>query len=266
MESFPEGHPDIHQHKGKTCPVTGKGHQFCPPQAGDSRSVCPALNAMANHGYIARDGKNLSAFDVTRGLRACYHLSYPLAYFLAYVGFAILRKPFGRLSLHEIGKHNAVEHNASLVHHDTPDGETFAPVKIDEKLVEALCADVRPSAKEVEASSESGARFLINADDVARARVRREKECGSIDKVHSEIARGEMAIILGVWEVKTETKTGIPMEYFRRWISEERMPENWKPDHHQGLINTIRRSSKIRKAQAALLEQEAESAPMTEKC
>ncbi|KAF8905735.1 heme-thiolate peroxidase [Gymnopilus junonius] len=267
--SVPEGHPEIHGHQGKTCPVTGRGNRFCPPQADDSRSVCPALNTMANHGYISRDGKNLSALDITRGLRACYNLSYPLAYFLAYVGYAILHKPFGRLSLQDIGKHNAVEHNASLVHHDwqdTPEHNKLAPIKIDQTLVDALCADVRPSAKEVEAAGpESGARFLINAVDVARARVRREKECGPIDSVHAEIARGEMAIILGVWEVKTRTKAGIPMEYFRRWISEERLPDDWKPDHAQGLLNTIKRSKSIRTAQAKFQQEEAQPLPTSEK-
>jgi hypothetical protein len=214
---------------------------------------------MANHGYIARDGKNLSAQDVTRGLRNCYGLSGPLAYFLSYVGFAILHK-FGRISLYEIGKHNAVEHNASLVHFDTPNSEKLAPIEIDPKLVELLCADVRPTAKEVEAKSKSGERFLMNAEDVARARIRREKECGTIDSVHQEIARGEMAIILGVWEVTTMTKTGIPMEYFRQWISEERLPDGWKPDHSQGLLNTVKRSKIIRAATDKFRKEEAAAA------
>jgi len=52
LMSIPESHPSVHEHKGKTCPVTGQSHEFCPPQQGDSRSPCPALNAMANHGYM----------------------------------------------------------------------------------------------------------------------------------------------------------------------------------------------------------------------
>ena len=30
------------------------------PKPTDSRSPCPALNVLANHGYIPRDGKNVS--------------------------------------------------------------------------------------------------------------------------------------------------------------------------------------------------------------
>jgi len=39
------------QNVGSRCPVSEK-HGFFPPQTGDSRSPCPALNAMANHGFM----------------------------------------------------------------------------------------------------------------------------------------------------------------------------------------------------------------------
>ena len=31
-------------------------HPYVPANPGDSRSPCPALNALANHGYLPRDG------------------------------------------------------------------------------------------------------------------------------------------------------------------------------------------------------------------
>ena len=37
---IPEGHPG----------AGGKWPEYIPPKEGDSRSACPALNAMANHG------------------------------------------------------------------------------------------------------------------------------------------------------------------------------------------------------------------------
>jgi len=143
------------------------------------------------------------------------------------------------------------------VHHDTPEGQKIAPIEIDPKLVEDLCADVQPNSKE---SEQGEARWLMNYEDVARARIRREKECGPIDKVHAEIARGEMAIILGVWETQTKNKTGIPMEYFKRWISEERMPDGWKADHVQGLMDVVKRAKTIKKTVEQLRKDEAAAA------
>lgn len=42
---------------GQPIEVTGD-HEFIPPnfEAGDQRGPCPGLNALANHGYISRDG------------------------------------------------------------------------------------------------------------------------------------------------------------------------------------------------------------------
>lgn len=200
----------------------------------------------------------MTAQAIVRGLKACYGLSSPLAYFLAYVGFLFIGK-FGRsLDLYEIGIHRrfGVEHDASLVHHDTRMGHKYAPIDIDSKLVETLIRDVQPSRKEMDARSDPEEKFLLNYEDVARARVRREAECRPIDAVHAEIARGEMAIILGVWETKSDTKTGIPVDHFRRWISEERLPDGWKPDHVQGLRDVKARSTKIRNA-VKLLRQQA---------
>ena len=40
-------------------------HQFKKPNPRDSRSPCPALNVLANHGYLPRDGKNITAVMLT---------------------------------------------------------------------------------------------------------------------------------------------------------------------------------------------------------
>jgi len=239
-------------------PCNRPKNAFCPPQSGDVRSACPALNTMANHGYIARDGKNLSAMNVVHGLMACYGLSMFCAMFLSFGGFLWLRK-FGRVNLYEIGKHNAIEHDASLVHQDTPKGQTYAPIEIDHSLVDALVSDVKPSSLEIEKSSDPTAKFLMNYEDVARARIRREKQCRPVDSLHAEVARGEMAIILGVWEVKTKNKVGIPVDYIKRWIGEEKLPDGWKPDHTQGLLDVIRRSKDIRLAMDQIRKEESTS-------
>lgn len=246
--SLSDSHPLVDQVDKAACPITGQKYSFSPPQEGDVRSACPALNTMANHGYIAHDGKNLSAMDIVRGLKDCYGLSTFCAMFLSYGGFFMLRKLFKKIDLHDIGKHDVIEHNASLVHHDTPEGQAYAPIEIDHSLVDTLISDVKPSEEELKSISDPTAKFLLDYEDVARARIRREAECNSIDALHSEIARGEMAIILGVWEVKTKDKVGIPVNYFKPWIGEERLPDGWKPDHSQGLLNVIHRSSQIRGA------------------
>jgi hypothetical protein len=49
----PVSNPPTHLSSSSAkCPVTGLSHEFIAPTERDSRSVCPALNAMANHGYM----------------------------------------------------------------------------------------------------------------------------------------------------------------------------------------------------------------------
>ncbi|KAF5371521.1 hypothetical protein D9615_009638 [Tricholomella constricta] len=262
--SLPPSHPaiDVHKHTGMGCPVVGKGHEWCPSQPDDSRSPCPALNTLANHGYIARDGKNLSVFDLVSGLKACYNLSTPLAIFLSIGGFVLLRR-FWNTDLHDIGRHGRIEHDASLVHRDTPEGEKYAPIDISDRLVDQLIVDAKTGDEEGEGPEAGDRRTLMDASDVARARVRREKESPPLGAKHAEIARGEMAIILGVWETKAGSNVGVPVEWMREWIGHERLPKDWKPTHIQGLLDVVKRAKSIRKAMDE--QRKAEAAVVDEK-
>lgn len=223
--------------KGIKCPVTG--HDYRAPQPGDSRSVCPALNTMANHGYLPRNGKSISIPRLVSGLKVCYGLSTGLAAFLTIGGFLWIGKLFS-IDLYDIGRHGRVEHNASLVHADTPEGDIYAPIKIHEDWVEEVVGDIQPCALECRQES------LVDAEDVARMRVRREKTSPVMDSVHAEVARGEMSLILGIWERKGETKTGMPLPWLLDWLSKEKLPEGWAPDHTQTLSDTVARSKTIR--------------------
>ncbi|KAM6489369.1 Chloroperoxidase [Amanita muscaria] len=230
---------DSHIHSGRRCPVSGE-HEYCPPQEGDSRSPCPALNAMANHGYIPRDGQKITVIDLVKGLRGCYGLSLPLAIVLAFGGFFLLKrvKP---VSLYHIGKHNAIEHNASLVHEDCAKDQKYASVKVVPQLIEALthekCSD--------DGSTTSDESALLDIKELAKFRVRRERECLPVDGIHAEIARGEMAIVLGMWGEKISDH-GVPKAWLRDWLNEERLPKDWKPCRKQGLLDTMHISKELK--------------------
>ncbi|KAG6872390.1 hypothetical protein C0995_010088 [Termitomyces sp. Mi166 len=164
---------------------------------------------MANHGYIARDGKNLSSWDLVASLKACYNLSTPLAFFLSIGGFLLLRR-IRNVDLHEFGRYGRIEHDASLVDKDAPKGQEYAPIEIEPELVDLLLVDAKTGKEGGEGPEFDEKCTLMNATDVARARVRREKECPKLDGLHAEIARGEMGIILGVWETRAGKNVGYP--------------------------------------------------------
>ena len=195
---------------------------------------------------------------------AGYNLSLPLAVFLTLGGFFLLRR-FRPVALYEIGRHGAIEHNASLVHNDTQPNEKYAPIEIQPELVNQLIDDAKTGTEKGEGFEGGDRRVLMDASDVARARIRREKCSPVLDGVHAEIARGEMAIILGVWETKAGSKAGVPVEWMREWIGHERFPSDWKATHVQGLFDVIKRSKAIRDSMAQQRKEQSRDSLENEK-
>lgn len=165
------------------------------------------------------------------------------------------------IPLYELGRHNRVEHNASLVHHNTPQGEEYAPIQIDNGLVDALFNDIRPTAKEVDAMKAKGEEraFLLGLEDIARARVRSEKEMGPLGRVQARVARGEIAIAYKVFGVTVGGKTGIPADLLRTWIQDERLPDGWRPTHSTGLFDMLSGDSHILRFVKAIRAEESGS-------
>ncbi|EGO04168.1 hypothetical protein SERLA73DRAFT_128285 [Serpula lacrymans var. lacrymans S7.3] len=235
--------PHEHSHHAGVCPVAGKTHAYCPRQPGDSRSPCPALNTLANHGYLPRNGRDIGFFDLVRSLKEGYHLSTFLACFLSIGGIGFLLQ-FRRLSLSDLARHNCIEHDASIVHPDVKNADDeYASTRVCEPLLDALVAEGRAM----------GGR--ITMEGVASIRFRREKICRPLDGVHSEIARGEMAIAIGVLGGKNADKEGLSVNVLHDWLQDERLPEGWKPDHTQGMMKTIHMTTQVRKRMAELKAQ-----------
>ncbi|KAM3499875.1 hypothetical protein MY10362_006909 [Beauveria mimosiformis] len=51
----------------KLCAACGPG-QWAPPRHDDFRGPCPMMNTLANHGYIPRDGRNITKHNAIIGL------------------------------------------------------------------------------------------------------------------------------------------------------------------------------------------------------
>ncbi|KAJ7211738.1 hypothetical protein GGX14DRAFT_564968 [Mycena pura] len=182
------------------------------------------------------------------GLMACYGLSSPLAVLLTVGGWLLVERYFGQpLNLLEIGLHNGVEHDASIVHLDCSPGQKNARIAVQPDLVADFAAHVVERAREDSCSMEVEERdVLVTERDIALTRVRRERLSKPLSAMHAEMARGEMAIILGVWHRHVDGAEGAPLPWLRTWLVEERLPSGWKPDHVQTLMDVVHRASAIR--------------------
>ncbi|KAJ8519978.1 heme-thiolate peroxidase [Pleurotus djamor] len=215
-------------------------HAYTPRRRGDDRSSCPALNALANHGYLPHSGRGISHSDLFNGLRDGYGLTYPLASILTFGTYALLRQ-VPPLSLTDISRVRGVEHNCSLVHDDVPRGGEYPASTPNACLLNKLVHDSRNS-------------LTLDIEGIARARVRREASFEyrannlTLDALHAEIARGEMALVLGILGDGQE----IPLATLRRFFEDERLPDNWAPKHSQGLLRTAFTAQKIKRSMKKL--------------
>ncbi|KAI1494357.1 Chloroperoxidase [Biscogniauxia mediterranea] len=86
-----------------------------PPASNDVRSPCPMLNALANHGILPRDGKDITEEDTIAALGTGLNFDTELSRTL--YKFAISTNPMPNAtiySLDHLSRHNIVEHDASL--------------------------------------------------------------------------------------------------------------------------------------------------------
>ncbi|KAF5350437.1 hypothetical protein D9756_008662 [Leucocoprinus leucothites] len=132
----PEGHPGFE----------GKWPEFVPRKEGDSRCSCPALNAMANHGILPHDGKNIQFKEMGRLIRTTYNFSPSFCYFVPNFAAKMLHKDYNKdtFDLSELDLHNGIEHDASLCREDSalcPDQSEIQVEYVKELLASATGKD-----------------------------------------------------------------------------------------------------------------------------
>ena len=246
------------------------------PQATDIRSPCPVVNALANHGYIPSDGRNVSYNEVKTALSEL-GISHPLRTALTYGSYlehkdnpptgawAFIKNPFAYflrrfgmrnpdqqdssgkecLNLDQLDRHNAVEHDVSLSRRDFAQGDNHTSQK-------DLVAEILNS-------SSDGKRFTT--EDFAKLRKQRLEQqkrdnpdlmFGSTQEV---VAYGEVGFIQTVFG-HGNPKYDVPVPYVKALFEEERLPfnEGWKRRTRWtvGLIELNQQVQVVKKAIAAL--------------
>ncbi|KAM0714459.1 hypothetical protein Q7P37_010246 [Cladosporium fusiforme] len=94
----------------KAVEVTGK-HAFKAPSSTDERGPCPGLNALANHGYINRNGVT-SLVDAVVGMHHVYNMGIDLALILAIMGVVWTGNPISLDPSFSIGGNSTAVWNA----------------------------------------------------------------------------------------------------------------------------------------------------------
>ncbi|RLN14100.1 hypothetical protein BBI17_009662 [Phytophthora kernoviae] len=95
------------------------------------RSPCPALNSLANHGYLPRNGQNITKSVLKAAIMDVFNMANDTA--ATQVGLVP-----DIFSLDFLSRHNVLEHDASLVHSDAYFGSD--PMVVNATLADDLLA------------------------------------------------------------------------------------------------------------------------------
>ncbi|TMW67457.1 hypothetical protein Poli38472_011077 [Pythium oligandrum] len=175
------------------------------------RSPCPCLNSLANHGYLPRDGKNLTPALIKKAIIDVFHLDESLAETLS-------SKLPPTLTLADLSEHNFIEHDASMVHDDVFFGHD--PSQVNSTLVDTLLARADPKAQR------------ITKKVIAHFRRDRENECAKTDpkydfglKRQAAAYAEAAAFLLAMGDYHEES---ISVDHARSFLLDEKIPDNWE--------------------------------------
>ena len=171
--------------KGHIVPDGAAGHngawpEYVPPKEGDSRSACPMLNALANHGILPHDGKNITFTELNTRIRQTFNFAPSFCFFAPKFSAGFLNRSYAsdRFDLVELNLHSdkAIEHDASLTRQDAalvPDQGRPDQQLVDELLQEA-------TGKMPDGS------LQLTIPDLSRALSKRRADAKKTNKEYSE--------------------------------------------------------------------------------
>ncbi|KAL2069186.1 hypothetical protein VTL71DRAFT_15524 [Oculimacula yallundae] len=92
---------------------------WIPGGSNDLRGPCPMMNTLANHGFIPRDGKNLTRDNIVHGLSTGLNFDPVVANIMWEQAIFINPEPNASFfTLDQLNVHNVLEHDASLSRSD----------------------------------------------------------------------------------------------------------------------------------------------------
>ncbi|ESK91443.1 hypothetical protein Moror_2667 [Moniliophthora roreri MCA 2997] len=197
--------------------VNWSQHKFQAPSAADARGPCPGLNTLANHGFLPRNGKNITIPAVLKAGLEGFNVHRDLLILAAKA--ALLASDLDtEFSLADIALHGNIEHDASLSRQDRNLGSN---VVFNEDIYTTL-ANSNPGVDYFNTTSAG----LVQQARTEQSRATNPNFRNTIKEF--QIRTRESALYLSVMG---DPETGIaPKKFVNILFREERLPlkEGWR--------------------------------------
>ncbi|KAJ7587570.1 Chloroperoxidase, partial [Mycena floridula] len=192
-------------------------HPWIAPKSTDLRSPCPALNTLANHGFLPRDGRNLTQDLVIKASGDGFNVAPELLFLAARLGLST-STDLNTFTLDDIKLYNSLEHDASLSRGDFALGDNL---HFNETIYQTL-ANSNPGVEFFNATSAG----QVQKERLAISQATNPKNINTSKEFGIRTAQSALYL-----SVMGNPITGVaPKEFVNIFFREERMPieEGWK--------------------------------------
>jgi hypothetical protein len=202
-----------------------------PAKPTDSRCSCPALNAMANHGILNRDGRNIKFTDMTKLIQETFHFAPTFCLFVPLYAAEFLGRDYYKdtLDLSDLDVHNKIEHDASFFREDVPAPQDKPVAPLVHMFLNNATGD--PSALPASKTknivpSALHEKYVLPADmslfsSLRRAHCKATNGQYTMTKSHRSFSASNGSTVLTFFHPSPT--------YLEPFLIEERLPDFWHP-------------------------------------
>ncbi|KAL0064328.1 hypothetical protein AAF712_008774 [Marasmius tenuissimus] len=192
-------------------------YPYMAPGPSDLRSPCPGLNAMANHGFLPRDGRNISIPMILNAADKAFNFERDILVVAGKLGLLTSPDSEDTMSLEDLKLHGVIEQDASFSREDVAIGDSL---HFNETIFSTL------------ANSNPGSDVYNTTSAGQVARIRLDDSLARNPNVTNTVLQAQgRAGTSALYLVTMGGVTGVaPKEFVQILFREERLPieEGWK--------------------------------------
>ncbi|PHH92436.1 hypothetical protein CDD83_7392 [Cordyceps sp. RAO-2017] len=209
-----------------------------PAGDGDVRSACPGLNSLANHGFLPRNGQNVTGEAIVRACFEGFGMSPEIPAIIVLKGLTDAKLPLDDVfDLHAADRRSwAIEHSRSLSRDD------LSPETPDLPPVETSRFQERPWTIALDAMEKCGGGKVDAACfGKARAAMVRDGNARNPDVKYDKAAAGHGSVEAARIMIALGSRNGADLKFIKSVFEQERLPRNlgWTPRAFSGDIDEM---------------------------
>ncbi|KAJ4474767.1 Peroxidase, family 2-domain-containing protein [Lentinula lateritia] len=208
-------------------------HRWIAPGEGDLRSPCPGMNTLANHGFISRDGRNITIPMVLKAADVVYNNPVDPVLNLALKLALLTTDAPDSFTLDDLKLHGTVEHDASISRLDYALGDNLH----FNSTVFSTLSESNPDSDVYNTTSVG----QVLEERLALAKKENAELVNTIKERQSQLLEASLFL-----SAMGDPRTGVaPKRFVQIFFREERLPlaEGWKrpasPINSESLINIM---------------------------